>query len=84
MLVWYSLAGMLSASVGAWVVAFAKFAWERLEHVLLPSSVERLPVRLGVHGALVRRHLRWRPRINCCHSSLATLKLDYTLLASPA
>lgn len=39
LLVWYSLAGMLSASAGAWVVAFAKFAWERLEHVLMPSSV---------------------------------------------
>lgn len=70
MLVWYSLAGMLSASVGAWVVAFAKFAWERLEHVLLPSSLERLPVRQGMHGALVR-HLLRRLRMYRCHSSPA-------------
>ena len=45
LLMWYSLAGMLSASVGAWVVTFAKFAWERLEHILLPSSLQPLQVR---------------------------------------
>ncbi len=44
-LVWYSLAGMLSASAGAWVVALAKFAWERLEHILLPSSLQPLQAR---------------------------------------
>ncbi|KAK9838138.1 hypothetical protein WJX81_003408 [Elliptochloris bilobata] len=49
-LMWYSLAGMLSASVGAWVVTFAKFAWEHLEHVLLPSSLQPLQEERWLYG----------------------------------
>lgn len=37
-LVWYSIAGMLSASVGASMLPVAKYAWERLEHLLAPMQ----------------------------------------------
>jgi hypothetical protein len=37
-LVWYSIAGMLSASFGASMLPVAKYAWERLEHLLAPQQ----------------------------------------------
>ena len=37
-LVWYSIAGMLSASFGASMLPIAKFAWEKLEFLLAPSQ----------------------------------------------
>ena len=37
-LVWYSIAGMLSASVGASMLPVAKYAWERWEHLLAPKQ----------------------------------------------
>ena len=37
-LVWYSIAGMLSASFGASMLPVAKFAWEKLEFILAPSQ----------------------------------------------
>ena len=37
-LVWYSIAGMLSASFGASMLPVAKFAWERLEFLLAPAQ----------------------------------------------
>ncbi len=37
-LVWYSLAGMLSASFGVSMLPVAKYAWERLEHLLAPQQ----------------------------------------------
>lgn len=36
-LVWYSIAGMLSASFGASMLPVAKYAWERMEHLLAPQ-----------------------------------------------
>lgn len=35
---WYSIAGMLSASFGASMLPVAKFAWERLEFILAPHQ----------------------------------------------
>ena len=35
---WYSIAGMLSASFGASMLPIAKFAWEKLEFLLAPSQ----------------------------------------------
>ena len=37
-LVWYSIAGMLSASFGASMLPVAKFAWEKLEFILAPPQ----------------------------------------------
>ena len=45
-LVWYSIAGMLSASFGASMLPVAKYAWERLEHVLAPPHDKELDAQV--------------------------------------
>ena len=49
----YSLAGMLSASVGGVTVSLAKFAWDRVEHLIFRDQQRLQPVRTrAVHNIL--------------------------------
>lgn len=51
-LVWYSIAGMLSASFGASMLPVAKYAWERLEHLLVPQ-LEKEKAQQVAHHKLI-------------------------------
>lgn len=48
-LVWYSIAGMLSASFGASMLPVAKYAWERLEHLLAPAQEAKEDAQVLIH-----------------------------------
>jgi hypothetical protein len=50
--VWYSIAGMLSASFGASMLPVAKYAWERLEHLLVPQ-LEKEKAQQVAHHKLI-------------------------------
>ncbi|CAL8464516.1 g4051 [Coccomyxa elongata] len=65
-LVWYSLAGMLSASFGVSMLPVAKYAWERLEHLLAPQqetgSISQEPIYLYGVDTTCSRYLN-RPEV---------------------
>ena len=70
---WYSIAGMLCASVGASMLPVAKYAWERWEHLLAPKQEREraAQVACGFHvHACTGLHARTSP---CCFVPLSLL-----------
>ncbi|EIE19205.1 hypothetical protein COCSUDRAFT_59689 [Coccomyxa subellipsoidea C-169] len=73
-LVWYSIAGMLSASFGASMLPVAKYAWERLEHLLAPQQEKENAQQKRLTGDPYIMHcVETAAIVECLH---ATSKLD--------
>ncbi|KAK9904975.1 hypothetical protein WJX75_006786 [Coccomyxa subellipsoidea] len=86
-LVWYSIAGMLSASFGASMLPVAKYAWERLEHLLVPQlekeKAQQEPIHLYGVNTTCSRYLNRPEALRAAHFAAAAHEGQKRLTGDP-